>query len=660
MKLLRATAASSRLAIALTALALSAPLFAQQDLALKIAPIFGDHMVVQQEKPVPVWGTASPGAAVGVKFDGQTVKATADADGKWKLDLAPMKAKPVAEQQPQVMTISDGRTTVEVRDVLLGEVWLGSGQSNMNREISEKDASALAPMPGLRIRATVDGPWVSLDQDAKGLKGFSTLLFPFGQRLSEEIKVPIGLMVSAVGGTASGRWAPKDAGADAEVLRMAALYQQRFPAMQKQYDDDEATMEKETADWYAALLPYLRKYEPLMVAPDAKGKPNPSAEKWKASGVDLSKIATLGALTKDQRKLLNSVLGSFIKTYDGKPEVAEGLAIVDDFMRARHPAWLDLKPFWLSWQYGWGVEPALPLQPEKPAAPKAPPTAAGDLFQKHVEPLIPFAIRGIVWDQGESGTGWPGIDQFTLMSALIKGWRARWSDDLPWIYVQKPSGEGCRLVYDAKDQARPFQAQLPEFLPDPNWGLFREIHTRIMALPKTTMVATSDLAPGIHPPDKNRYGRRAADVALNKVYGRPVQALGPIYQSHAVSGDRMRITFREAGKGLVAAHAESPQGFMVAGADRKFVWANARIISPDTVEVWSDAVKAPDAVRYAYAYAIPWANLFNQDGLPAATFRTDDWTWEGENPTWLVKLYAASLRRTNWVWEPAPKPPGGH
>ena len=649
-------------AILLGLLAHAIPAGAQQDAALHIAPVFGDHMVLQQEKPVAVWGTSAPGSQVTVQFDGQTVQATADSSGKWKAQLAPMKAKPVKEQPPQVMKISDGKSTQEITDVLIGEVWLGSGQSNMNREVSASKAAAMQPIPGLRIMGEEkagDGKkketklrWKSLDKDPREATGFSTMMLPFGRRLVSELDVPVGVMVGAAGGTDSGRWLAPGAGADPELLRVAVVYEKRYPEFKKQYEDDLAELAKETADWEARLLPFLRKHWAFLTKPDAKGVKNPEIEKFLASGGDLNKIQKLSELNKDQLRSLNNGLASLIKS--AGPEAQEGLALVDDFVRATHPERLDLKPVWSFWHYGWGVGHPIPLEAAKPGVPKKPGAQAGDLFTNHIGPMVPYTIRGIVWDQGESGTGIPGIDQFTLMSALIKSWRAQWNEELPWIYVQKPSGEGCRLAYEAKDDSLPFQARLPEFIPDQNWGLYREIHIRIGTLPRTYMVASSDLNPGVHPGDKDRYGARAADVALNTVYGKPVQCFGPRYQSNKVEGNKMRLTFSQTGKGLVAAHAENPQGFEIAGADRKFVWAEARIISPDTVELWSDQVKEPVAARYAYGCRIPWANLFNKDGLPAATFRADTWTWEGQNPIFVWKMYYTESRRENWVWDPSP------
>lgn len=610
---------------------------------------FGDHMVLQQAKLVPIWGQCAPGATVTVQFDGQSVQGTGDSSGKWKVQLAPMKARPITEQQPQVMKISDGKETQEISDVLIGEVWLGSGQSNMNREVSAAKAAAMQPIPGLRIRLEIGNPWKSLDKDPKEAAGFSTMMLPFGRRLVEELKVPVGIIVGAAGGTDSGRWLAPGAGADPELQRVATLYEKRYPEFQKQYEKDVADLAQENADWEAALLPFLRKHWDYLKTENAKGKDS-FIEKFVTGGGDLSKVQKLGDLNKEQLKFLDEALTPLIKS-EG-PEGKEGLALVDDFVRAHHPERLDLKPCWLSWHYGWGIRHPMPLQPEKPGVPKKPTDAAGDLFTTHVSPFVPFAIRGILWDQGESGTGIPGIDQFTLMSALIKSWRAQWAEELPWIYIQKPSGEGCRLVYEPKDEAVPFQAELPEFVPDPNWGLYREIHIRIRNVPKTYPVASSDLGPGVHPQDKERYGRRAGETALHTIYGKELQCFGPTYQSSKVEGNKMRITFRETGSGLLAAHAENPQGFVLAGTDQKFYWADARIISTDTVELSCAKVKEPVAARYAFGSYIPWANLFNKEGIPAATFRTDNWTWEGENAVFVWKLFFSQMRRMNWIWDP--------
>jgi sialate O-acetylesterase len=244
----------------------------------------------------------------------------------------------------------------------------------------------------------------------------------------------------------------------------------------------------------------------------------------------------------------------------------------------------------------------------------------GNLYAVHIQPFMPFVIRGVLWDQGESGTAIQGVDQYTLMGALIRGWRREWGQgDFPFLYIQKPSGGGC--AWDPADpvtaQAEPF-SPLPAVVPD--GGVGREMHIRIMQYPNTAMVTSSDLGPGIHPVSKSGYGARACRVALGLVYSQKVEIYGPIYQSHTVEGNQVRINFTHVGQGLAFRHGDKLQGFAVAGQDGRFVWADA-VIDGASVVVSNAAVAAPIAVRYAWSARHPWANLFNRDGLPALPFQ---------------------------------------
>jgi sialate O-acetylesterase len=240
--------------------------------------------------------------------------------------------------------------------------------------------------------------------------------------------------------------------------------------------------------------------------------------------------------------------------------------------------------------------------------------------------MMPFGIRGVLWDQGESGTAITGVDQYTLMGALIRGWRKEWGQgDFPFLYVQKPSGGGC--AYDQKDpvtnKANAFAA-LPANPPATQAGLYRETHIRIMKYPNTAMVISTDLGPGIHPTNKSGYGARSARVALGMVYGKRVEYYGPLYDSHQTDGNKVSVRFSHAGGGLMYQHGDKVQGFAIAGEDKVFHWADAKI-EGDVVVLTCDKVPKPVAVRYAWGDTHPWANLFNKDGLPAITFRTDGW-----------------------------------
>lgn len=490
-----------------------------------LPPVLSDHLVLQRETAVPVWGTASPGEAISVALAGQTKTATAGGDGKWRVEFDPMNAA-----VGLTLTVT-GSNTIEIQDVSVGEVWLGSGQSNMAglvRGYRGKDPRLqtlldAAPYPKIRLLRSDGKGW--MEATAENVDGFSAILFAFGANLQAEVGVPVGLIVGAVGGTPSGYWLTEemyrgDAACMAQVKTFAATYD--LDAAMKDYD-------RYLASWQA------------------------NAEKAKAEGK--------------------------------KP--------------GREPA----KP-----------QPAGECRGE-----------FGHLYQKHIVPFQPYAIRGVLWDQGESGTAITGVDQFHVMGALIRGWRAAWGREFAFLYVQKPSGGGPAWDYEnpTTKEASPF-TPLPQAVPADIDGISRELHLKIQRHPNTAMVTSTDLGGMTHPINKSGYGERAKQTALGFVYGRKIEISGPLYKSHEIAGDKVRIRFTHVGAGLEVKHADRLQGFQIAGTDRKFVWADA-VIEGESVIVSSPALSQPVAVRYAWSGGSSWANLFNRDGLPAQTFRTDDW-----------------------------------
>jgi sialate O-acetylesterase len=488
---------------------------------VKLPPVLSSHMVLQRGTAVPVWGTAAPGEKVTVKFRTQEKAATAGADGKWAVALDPLTAG-----GPDALTVA-GTNTVTLDDVLVGEVWVGSGQSNMAGGVAgyAKNDPVLANLaadsyPKVRLSKS-GGNWAEATPQA--ISGFSAILFAFGVRLHKDLDVPVGLMVGAVGGTPSGHWLSEaayksDPGIQAAVKAAAATY-------------DPAKAQAQHAKTLAA---------------------------WETTAEAAKK--------------------------DGKPA---------------------------------------PRKPDAPVAPGEVRGKVGHLYEAHIRPMIPFAVRGVLWDQGESGTAAVGVDQFTLMNALEAGWRKDWGrPDLPFVIVQKPSGGGCAWdpADPITDKADKF-APLPPVVPPTSSGDSRLLHVRLMTLPHTFLATSSDLGPGVHPTNKSGYGERSARVALSGVYGKPVEYSGPVYQAHAVEGNKVRVTFTHVGAGLASKHGDKLQGFAVAGADGVYHWADAAIDGAAVV-LSSEKVANPAAVRYADAATHPWANLFNKDGLPAVPFRT--------------------------------------
>lgn len=491
--------------------------------AVTLPAVFSDHMVLQRDVPVPVWGTAAAGEKVTVKFQGQEKTATADASGTWLVRLDPLRTSAT----PDTLVVN-GTT---ITDVLVGDVWLGSGQSNMAMTADKytQGDPTLATMceqdhPLVRIIGSSWNGWeVSA---ARTNQRCSAMLFAFGVPLQEELGTPVGLMFGAVGGTPSGRWlTPAMLAADGPCQEAIKAHAAANPPETRQ-----AQHERALADWQTAV------------------------ETAKAAG----------------RKV--------------------------------------------------------PRKPEPPAAAGTITGGqVGDLFEKHLRPFVPFAIRGVLWDQGEAGTALAGLDQFTVMGALIRGWRRAWGQDFPFLYIQKPSGGGW--AFDPEDpmtrrlQALPGQ---PAQVPPNDAGVYRDMHVRIRNHPDTAMVTSSDLGMGIHPTLKSAYGARAARVALGFAYRRDVEHSGPVFASQKIEGGAIRLGFTHVGKGLVFRGGDRLQGFMVAGTDKRWAWADA-VIDGDTVVLCSPQVPEPVAVRYAWADNVRFANLFNRDGLPAVTFRTDDW-----------------------------------
>tara|TARA_R110002049_G_scaffold50370_3_gene143009 strand:+ start:25825 stop:27423 length:1599 start_codon:yes stop_codon:yes gene_type:complete len=520
----------------LAAFVLSSLLLAPTCLAVTVPSIFGDQMVLQRDAKVPIWGTANPNAKITVRLGAIEVKTEADGAGNWMALLDPM----TASSQAQTLTITSDQNerNVSLANVLIGDVWIGSGQSNMAGRVSsyaknDQTLAEIAKRPDHpQIRLMVGGPkpqWVSATAD--NVAGFSALLFSFGERLQRDLDVPIGLMVGAVGGTPSGSWIPPKTFANSELCKQsiaefAVTYDPQ--AEQKKY-------ESALADW------------------------NERVAKAKAEG------------TKARGRKPNRPLGPGTSSRGGK---------------------------------------------------------IGGLYERFIESMVGYRIRGVLWDQGEARSGVVGVDQFTMMTELIRGWREAWGQgDFPFLFVQKTSGGGCAFSNEnpITRNGNPFTPQ-PTGLPKrPNRGretIDRVMYTKLMQTNHNAwMVPASDLGSGIHPTNKWGYGNRAAEVALDKVYDEAVQAYGPIYRSHVIKGNQVIISFDETGKGLTQAHSDRLQGFTIAGADGTWHWADAKI-SGDTVVVSSEMVPEPQRVRFAYADDRSWANLFNQDGLPALAFET--------------------------------------
>lgn len=506
--------------------------------AIRFARLFSDNMVMQREQPVPVWGWTDAGRAVTVSFAGQRKTATAGADGKWMVMLEPL----TVSRTPLEMTASDGAETVTVTNILVGEVWLCGGQSNMGltlrnvfnapQEIAAADypqfrfiagfvRTSLLPAPDLQ-----GGSWKICTPETAA--DFAGTAYFFGRSMFKALDVPIGLIEFDVGATGIEGWAPLEGYQTAREPEMQAIY-------------------REVSSW------------------------NPQSE--------------IGRQAFE---------AAFAKIKDWLPLARQALA----------------------------AGKAVPPEPLLPA-PKPHQANPCQIFNGTVSPLIPCAMRGAVWYQGESNPG-EGKIYYQKMKAMINGWRQLWGrGDFPFFYVQLPNEE--------KPTTEPMLDENYRYVP------VREAQRRVLELPNTGMVVGIDIGEDLngHPRNKKDVGERLALWARAKVYGQQVPCCGPLYRAFRIEGDRVIVSFDAVGTGLMVGDKNGMEPvyevkggklghFAIAGADGKWYWGDATIVG-DTVVVRSDKVPQPVKVRYAYSMNPKGNKLYNREGLPASPFRTDDW-----------------------------------
>jgi sialate O-acetylesterase len=653
-----------RRAFVILAAALAAPAIARAE--VRLPALVGSHMVLQRESAARVWGWAGSGEAVRVTVGAARGEAVAGADGRWSVDLPPQPAG-----GPFVMTVA-GRNTVALEDVWFGEVWVASGQSNMEFALAQANGgaeAAAAGCEGLRLftvaKATsleekddVTGSWAACD--ASTAPGFSAVAFFFGQEIHRALGVKVGLVHSSWGGTPAEAWTSRRALEAEPSLRplvadfdlalndadARAAFAGRLAAWEAaNYHQDVANEglekgwakpETDTAGWKTMELP--RYWEKAGLAIDGavwfrRAVEVPAA--W--AGKDL--VLSLGALDDfDTTWFAGEEIGRTGNETPGYWSVPRKYAVPGRLVKpgrtvvavrvfdhygnggfggAAPELWIAPAdsaaariPLAGTWRYE--VERSLPpAVPDFTTQPRYPspdnPNSPTVLYGAMIAPLTPLSIRGAIWYQGESNAG--AAHQYrTLFPTMIRDWRRAWGrGDFPFLFVQLAN-------YMAR-AAEPGES---------SWAELREAQAMTLALPKTGMAVAIDVgeADDIHPKDKKDVGARLARWALADTYGREVEKSGPLYRSSSVEGGAIRVRFDHAA-GLTTADGSPPRAFAIAGADRRWRWAEARI-DGETVLVSSPQVARPAAVRYAWADD-PEATLRNDAGLPASPFRTDDW-----------------------------------
>lgn len=620
---------------------------------IAVPSVFSDHMVVQRDTDVPVWGTSDPGGRVTVTLGDRQTAATVDADGRWQATLPPMPAG-----GPHTLSIA-GAETLTFEDVLIGEVWIASGQSNMEWSVENaNDAAAeiaAADHPQIRLfdvahtvsstpldAIAADGWQVTTPQT---IPSFSAVAYYFGRELQEELDVPIGLISTNWGGTRAEAWTSRSGLTDFPEFQpfltqmdsldvpLQEMQDYLLARWQEQIQNDDAGYaaavpwsqpEAATGDWPTMRLPTLWEDAALEgldgVVWFRRTVDLPAA--WAAEDLTLS----LGPIDDADSTWVNGVLVGHTTSYNTDrvyPVPASALQpgrnviavrVVDtgggggiygeaDQLRLTRPSGA-VRSLAGDWRYRVGVELT---NPQPPMRLQDYPTA---LYNGMIAPLIPYAIRGAIWYQGESNAG-RAYQYRELFPAMIEDWRQQWDQgDFPFYFVQ--------LANYMAAQTDPDEASA--------WAELREAQTMTLDLPNTGMAVIIDIgeADDIHPRNKQDVGYRLAQWALAETYDQTdTVPSGPLYQSMEQEGDAIRLTFDHVGGGLVTPGDAPLQGFAVAGPDQRFVWADARI-DGNTVVVSSDEIDDPVAVRYGWANN-PAVNLYNAEGLPASPFRTDDW-----------------------------------
>jgi sialate O-acetylesterase len=622
---------------------------------------FSDHMVLQRDSKIRVWGWADPQEKIEVTLGAERGEAVAAADRRWETTLPAMAAG-----GPFLLSVR-GNKTVEFKDVMVGEVWVASGQSNMTFALkgaaTAAAALANADRPDIRL-FTVPGRVATTPQQdtlpatwkvctAETAKEFSAVAYFFAVRLEESLHVPLGIIESAWPGSAGEEWTTRESLASSPILKPILQRWDNSPADVKAAAAEPQAIDLEFDDFELLPTPESGK-APLVLSDFEKGLASVSTGgNWTYSWKDSPQTSfTIVSPGRGDNGYAMRVTGRVAELDDAqltasfRPENAtadlSGYAGVRFWVRGNGKfrlrslqptitdwdnygaATLDATPDWKEvtiWfkdlkQDGWGVvEPFTPSALSGLTLEAMPNVGYSDrppagLYQGMIAPLERYRIRGVIWYQGE-GNGFRGYQYRSLLPALIRTWHEKWEEgDFPFLIVQLPN-----------------YGTSPE-LGNSLWAEVREAQfLTSQAVSNAGLAVTIDVGDpkNLHPPQKKEVGERLALWALGSTYGEKIVYSGPLYESMHVEGNQVRIRFRLFGSEL-AAHGAVLKGFSIAGQDRKFHWADARI-DGDTVIVSSAAVSAPVAVRYDWANS-PDGNLFSSAGLPASPFRTDDWPGE--------------------------------
>lgn len=633
---------------------------------ISLPKIFGDNMVLQRDKPIKVWGWASAKEKLTIQLDQQTKTTQADKTGKWQVTLAPEKAG-----GPFQLTIK-GKNQLTLNNILIGEVWICSGQSNMEmpvagwgkinnyqQEINNADYPQIrhfkvANAVSMKLKDDIaGGEWKICSSTTAG--EFSATAYFFARELYNRLKVPVGLINSSWGGTQSEAWTSQQAFEQSDEFKDIAtlMKQDGTEVVNKRYENRIKSIEKiagtinaedvanwknedyDDSKWLHLQVPGVWESQGLAgldgVVWFRKTITVSSEDAGKEAVIELSKIddrdktyingIKIGETNvhSDQRKY--TIPAGLLKT--GKNIIAVRVedtggdgGIYGDKADVKLTIGGNILPLAGEWNYK--IESVL-----KPSSALGPNDYPSLLFNAMINPLIPLTVQGVIWYQGETNAG-RAYQYRKAFPLMITDWRKHWNEpDLPFYFVQL-AGFGSADANSNKGST---------------WAELREAQTKTLSLPNTGMAVITDIGNpfDIHPKNKQEVGRRLALIALHDVYKNEGEYTGPVYQSMEINNNKIILSFTHAGNSWqVKDKYGYIKGFEIAGSDQKFRWAKAEI-QGDKIIVYQDSLTNPVAVRYAWADDTSEANLFNEQLLPVAPFRTDNWKGITDNNKYTVQ-----------------------
>ncbi|MBN2274416.1 MAG: beta galactosidase jelly roll domain-containing protein [Bacteroidales bacterium] len=623
---------------------------------IKLPHILGSNMVLQREKPVVLWGWADPREKVEISFAGNTLSSKADKEGKWKMTFPSMKAG-----GPYQMTIK-GNNIIQLENIMIGEVWICSGQSNMEWIVANSDNSAeeisKADFPEIRLfdvpnRIAFEpqedisgGEWLVCSPATVG--SFSAVGYFFGMNLFSNLNIPIGLISTDWGGTLIESWASDDAlytvpevRNKVDILRNVDL--KKLEAEQQEKSDRIRSLISGTSDGIVdgkalwAETAYDDSGWPVMKVPGL----------WEGSLLpSLDGVVWFRREVMIPEELVNTlVILSLGKIDDSDITWVNGIKTGETIAKYSHERSYHIPPgilkpgkntitvrvedtgggggFWsddsllyikgnqsvvsLAGDWKFRISPVGYSFYDAVAGPNDYPSI---LYNSMIHPLLQYNVKGAIWYQGESNAGEAYLYR-TLHPLMINNWREKWNNpDLVFLFVQLAN----------------FMQPLPQPA-NSEWAELREAQLMTVSTPHTGMAVAIDIgdADDIHPRNKQDVGYRLALAARKIAYNEDIVFSGPVMKSYTINGNRVEVEFDHTGSGLMAKDKYGYlKGFAIAGADKQFIWAKA-YIEGNRVIVTSDKIDKPVAVRYAWADNPDDANLYNKEGLPASPFRTDNW-----------------------------------